>query len=67
MSVILQQFTDADKVIIGVPMWNFSFAPIVKAYINNLVIAGKSFKYTAQGPGRRGPLEKCLRKGCYPR
>ena len=50
MSVILQQFTDADKVIFGVPMWNFSFPPIVKAYIDNLVIAGKSFKYTAQGP-----------------
>lgn len=31
-------------------MWNFSFPPVLKAYIDAICIAGKTFKYTAQGP-----------------
>lgn len=30
-------------------MWNFSFPPKLKAYIDTLCIAGKTFKYTEEG------------------
>ncbi|SUK36504.1 FMN-dependent NADH-azoreductase [Staphylococcus aureus] len=31
-------------------MWNLSFPPVVKAYIDAISIAGKTFKYSAEGP-----------------
>lgn len=31
-------------------MWNLSFPPVLKAYIDAISIAGKTFKYTAKGP-----------------
>lgn len=31
-------------------MWNFSFPPVMKAYIDAVAVAGKTFKYTEQGP-----------------
>lgn len=49
MNQILEQFLSADKVVFATPMWNLSFPPMLKAYIDNLVIAGKTFKYNEQG------------------
>ena len=31
-------------------MWNLSFPPVLKAYIDTITVAGKTFKYTAEGP-----------------
>jgi len=31
-------------------MWNFSIPPMLKAYIDNILIAGKTFNYTQNGP-----------------
>ena len=31
-------------------MWNLSFPPVLKAYIDAIAVAGKTFKYTAEGP-----------------
>ena len=31
-------------------MWNLSFPPVLKAYIDAITVAGKTFKYTAEGP-----------------
>jgi FMN-dependent NADH-azoreductase len=31
-------------------MWNFSFPPVLKSYIDAISIAGKTFKYTETGP-----------------
>ncbi len=50
MNELLDQFMSADKVIIAAPMWNFLFPPLLKAYIDNLLIAGKTFTYTETGP-----------------
>ncbi|TFE31529.1 FMN-dependent NADH-azoreductase [Cohnella luojiensis] len=50
MNEILEQFISADKYVIVSPMWNFSFPPILKAYIDAICIAGKTFKYTESGP-----------------
>lgn len=47
---LTDQFVEADKYIFVTPMWNLSFPPLMKAYIDNIMIAGKTFKYTAEGP-----------------
>ncbi|MCP1224305.1 FMN-dependent NADH-azoreductase [Sebaldella sp. S0638] len=43
------QFLEYDKFIIAAPFWNFSIPSILKAYIDRLLIAGKTFKYTEKG------------------
>ncbi|MGM7683174.1 FMN-dependent NADH-azoreductase [Cytobacillus sp. Hm23] len=50
MNELTDQFIAADKVIFAAPMWNFGFPPMVKAYIDTISIAGKTFKYTENGP-----------------
>jgi FMN-dependent NADH-azoreductase len=47
---LCNQFMEADKYIFVTPMWNLLFPPLVKAYIDTIVIAGKTFKYTEAGP-----------------
>ncbi|MEW9701748.1 FMN-dependent NADH-azoreductase [Paenibacillus sp. SI8] len=47
---LTEQFIAADKYIFVTPMWNFSFPPIMKAYLDALCVAGKTFKYTESGP-----------------
>ena len=49
-SEILDEFLSADKYVFVSPMWNLSFPPVLKAYIDAISIAGKTFKYTAEGP-----------------
>lgn len=44
------QFIDADKYIFVTPMWNLSLPPKVKVYIDTLMIAGRTFHYTENGP-----------------
>ncbi|NGM80812.1 FMN-dependent NADH-azoreductase [Paenibacillus sp. 7124] len=46
---IVDQYVAADKYVFVSPMWNFSFPPVLKAYIDAVCVAGKSFKYTEQG------------------
>ncbi len=43
-------FLSADKYIFVSPLWNLGVPPMLKAYIDNVVIVGKTFKYTANGP-----------------
>ncbi len=43
------QFMEYDKFIIAAPFWNFSIPSILKAYIDRLLIAGKTFRYTESG------------------
>jgi FMN-dependent NADH-azoreductase len=49
-SEALQEFLDADVVVIGAPMYNFGIASTLKAWIDRLAVAGKTFHYTANGP-----------------
>tara|TARA_Y100001933_G_scaffold254058_1_gene295182 strand:- start:83 stop:718 length:636 start_codon:yes stop_codon:yes gene_type:complete len=44
------QFINADKYIFATPMWNFSMPPKMKVYIDTLMIAGRTFEYTENGP-----------------
>lgn len=50
MNALLEQFMSADKYIFATPLWNLSVPPKMKAYIDNIFIAGKTFKYTENGP-----------------
>ena len=40
----------ADVIVIGVPMWNFGIPSSLKAWIDHVVRAGRTFKYGAAGP-----------------
>ena len=50
LGAIVDQFVAADKYVFVSPMWNFSFPPVLKAYIDAISVAGKTFKYTESGP-----------------
>ncbi|MGZ0087405.1 FMN-dependent NADH-azoreductase [Caldibacillus thermoamylovorans] len=50
MNELCDQFISADKYVFVTPMWNFSFPPVLKAYIDAVAVAGKTFRYTEQGP-----------------
>ncbi|OPH48189.1 FMN-dependent NADH-azoreductase [Paenibacillus ferrarius] len=47
---LVDQFVAADKYVFVSPMWNFSFPPVLKAYVDSVAVAGKTFKYTENGP-----------------
>ena len=47
---LLDQFLDSDTVVIGAPMYNFSLASQLKAWIDRILIAGETFAYRPQGP-----------------
>ncbi|WP_379126791.1 FMN-dependent NADH-azoreductase [Paenibacillus sp. sgz500958] len=44
------QFEAADKVVFAFPLWNMTVPAVLHTYIDYLNQAGKSFKYTAEGP-----------------
>ena len=46
----LAEFLAADVVVIGAPMYNFTLPTQLKAWIDRILIAGKTFRYTATGP-----------------
>ncbi|OWT57456.1 FMN-dependent NADH-azoreductase [Candidimonas nitroreducens] len=47
---LVSQFLDADVVVIGAPLYNFSIPSQLKAWIDRIAQAGRTFKYTEQGP-----------------
>ena len=46
---VLDEFLAADTVIVGAPMYNFGIPSQLKAWIDRITIAGKTFHYTAEG------------------
>ncbi len=40
----------ADIIVIGAPMYNFSIASQLKGWIDRVLVAGRTFHYTANGP-----------------
>jgi len=47
---ILDEFLAADILVIGAPMYNFGVPSQLKAWIDRIAVAGKTFRYTASGP-----------------
>lgn len=47
--VILDEFISADVIVIGVAFYNLTISSQLKAWIDRIVIAGKTFRYTETG------------------
>lgn len=66
---ILDEFLGADTVVIGAPMYNFTLPSQLKAWIDRILIAGRTFRYTADGPeglaGGRRVIIALARGGLY--
>ena len=51
---LLEQFLAADLLVIGAPIYNFSIPTQLKAWIDRIAVAGRTFRYTANGPEEIG-------------
>ena len=66
---VLDEFLAADTIVIGAPMYNFTLTTQLKAWIDRILIAGKTFRYTPDGPeglaGGRRVIIALARGGIY--
>ena len=66
---VLAEFLAADTVVLGAPMYNFTIPSQLKAWIDRIVVPGKTFKYGAQGPeglaGQKRVIVAVSRGGFY--
>jgi len=46
---VLAEFLAADVIVIGAPMYNFTISSQLKAWIDRILVAGKTFRYGANG------------------
>ncbi len=46
---VLEEFKAADVVVIGAPMYNFTISTQLKAWLDRVLIAGETFRYTETG------------------
>jgi FMN-dependent NADH-azoreductase len=49
-AALLEEFLGADVVVIGAPLYNFAIPSQLKAWIDRILVAGKTFRYTSSGP-----------------
>lgn len=47
---LIEQYLAADVVVIGAPMYNFGIPSTLKAWIDRIAVAGRTFRYTETGP-----------------
>jgi len=47
---VVDEFLAAETVVIGAPMYNFGIPSQLKAWLDRIAIAGKTFRYTERGP-----------------
>ena len=66
---VLDEFLAADTVVIGAPMYNFTLPTQLKAWLDRIMIAGKTFRYTENGPeglaGGKRVIVALARGGLY--
>jgi len=66
---ILDEFLAADVVVIGAPMYNFTIPSQLKAWIDRILTAGKTFRYNENGPeglaGGKRVIVASARGGIY--
>jgi FMN-dependent NADH-azoreductase len=66
---VLDEFFAADVIVIGAPMYNFNIPSSLKAWIDRVLVAGKTFRYTEKGPeglaGGRKVIIASSRGGFY--
>lgn len=65
----LEEFLAADVVVVGAPTYNFSIPTQLKAWIDAVLVAGKTFAYTENGPkglaGNKRVIVASSRAGIY--
>ena len=61
----LDEFLAADVIVLGVPMYNFGIPSQLKAWIDRIAVAGKTFRYTAEGPQGLASGKKVIVAGSY--
>src|SRR2546430_1703031 len=49
-NAVLNEFLDADVIVIGAPMYNFGVASQLKTWLDHVLVAGRTFRYGASGP-----------------
>src|SRR5581483_1730796 len=47
---LIEELEAADVIVLAVPMYNFSISSTLKAWIDHVARAGRTFRYTAAGP-----------------
>jgi len=47
---VLDEFLAADTVVIGAPMYNFTLPSQLKAWLDRILVAGSTFRYSENGP-----------------
>ena len=47
---LVKDVLEADIIVIGAPVYNFNVPASLKAYIDQILVAGQTFKYTPEGP-----------------
>ena len=66
---LVTQFLAADVIVIGAPMYNFSVPSQLKAWIDRIAQAGRTFTYTEKGPkglaGGKTVIVASTRGGVY--
>lgn len=55
MFALARQFAKADKILIGAPLWDFSFPAALKCYIENICVKDVTFRYSETG----APVSLC--------
>lgn len=68
-AAVLDEFLDADIVVIGAPMYNFGLASQLKAWFDHIMVAGRTFRYGENGPeglaGAKQVIVALSRGGVY--
>lgn len=62
---VMDEFLAADVIVIGVPMYNFGIPSQLKAWIDRIAIAGKTFRYTETGPEGLAGGKQVIVAGAY--
>ncbi len=66
---VLDQFLGADTVVVGAPMYNFTLPTQLKAWLDRILVAGRTFRYTEAGPeglaGAKRVIIAVARGGIY--
>ena len=47
---LVSEVVEADEIVLGTPMYNFGVPAALKAWVDHIVRAGKTFRYTSAGP-----------------
>ena len=68
-AAVLEEFLSADVLVIGAPLYNFGLPSQLKAWVDRIAIAGKTFRYTESGPeglaGGKQVIVAVARGGVY--